>query len=124
MRQGYIDFLRRVTDSHDVTRIVHTAFNVDSGASAGSRSAAVGSEPLLVSALAAAEMCGKTLRTWRTWDSAGAIPRPMRIGRSRLWRVAELRAWGAAGCPPRDVWERQAEQPDNALRPYAIRGNS
>ena len=60
---------------------------------------------LLVTARHAAGMCGKSLRTWRTWDAAGWIPRPVRIGRSTLWRLDELRAWVAAGCPRRDEWE-------------------
>ena len=60
---------------------------------------------LLVTAKQAAAMCGKSLRTWRTWDSAGWIPRPVRIGRSTLWRVGELQEWVAAGCPRRDEWE-------------------
>lgn len=60
---------------------------------------------LLITARAAAELCGKSLRTWRTWDAAGSIPRSVRIGRSRLWRVDELRAWIEAGCPNRRDWE-------------------
>jgi predicted DNA-binding transcriptional regulator AlpA len=58
---------------------------------------------LLVTAAEAAALCGKSLRTWRTWDAAGRIPRPVRIGRSTLWRADELRAWVAAGCPPRNT---------------------
>jgi len=64
-----------------------------------------GQNPLLLSARQAALMCGKSLRTWRTWDAAGWIPRPVRIGRSTLWRVDELRDWVAAGCPRRTEWE-------------------
>ena len=60
---------------------------------------------LLISAKQAAEMCGKSLRTWRAWDAAGWIPRPVRIGRSTLWRIQELRAWIETGCPRRDEWE-------------------
>ncbi len=60
---------------------------------------------LLVTAKQAAEMCGKSLRTWRSWDSAGWIPRPIRIGRSTLWRADELRDWVTAGCPRRPEWE-------------------
>jgi predicted DNA-binding transcriptional regulator AlpA len=69
-------------------------------------------EPLLFGAKAAAALCGRRLRTWRSWDSAGRIPRPIRIGRSTLWRVAELHAWVAAGCPRRQEWEARkvAEQ--------------
>jgi predicted DNA-binding transcriptional regulator AlpA len=61
--------------------------------------------PLLIAARRAAAMCGKSLRTWRSWDAAGWIPRPVRIGRSTLWRVEELREWIAAGCPRRAEWE-------------------
>src|SRR5262249_31210835 len=60
---------------------------------------------LLVTARQAASMCGKSLRTWRTWDAAGWIPRPIRIGRSTLWRADELRDWIATGCPRRAEWE-------------------
>ncbi len=60
---------------------------------------------LLVTARQAAAMCGKSLRTWRAWDAAGWIPRPVRIGRSTLWRLDELQAWVAAGCPRRQEWE-------------------
>lgn len=63
------------------------------------------STSLLISAKQAAAMCGKSLRTWRTWDAAGWIPRPVRIGKSTLWGVDELRAWVAAGCPRRAEWE-------------------
>lgn len=65
----------------------------------------IGDQLLLVPAKAACRMCGKSLRTWRTWDSAGLIPQPVRIGRSTLWRVDELKSWVAAGCPRRAEWE-------------------
>ncbi len=60
---------------------------------------------MLVTAKQAALMCGKSLRTWRTWDSAGLIPKPVRIGRSTLWRLDELRLWVEDGCPRRNEWE-------------------
>jgi predicted DNA-binding transcriptional regulator AlpA len=60
---------------------------------------------LLITARQAAAMCGKSLRTWRAWDSAGWIPQPVRIGRSTLWRMDELQAWAAAGCPCRQEWQ-------------------
>lgn len=62
-------------------------------------------QPLLISARKAAATCGKSLRTWRTWDAAGWVPRPVRIGRSTLWRAAELESWVIAGCPRREEWE-------------------
>lgn len=60
---------------------------------------------VLVPGRVAATMCGKSLRTWRAWDAGGRIPRPVRVGRSTLWRVEELHAWIAAGCPTREHWE-------------------
>ena len=60
---------------------------------------------LLLTTKEAAVLCGKSLRTWRIWDAAGLIPRPVRIGRSTLWNVEELKAWIAAGCPRREAWE-------------------
>jgi hypothetical protein len=62
-------------------------------------------DALLVTGKQGATMCGKSLRTWRTWDSAGLIPRPVRIAHSKLWRADELREWVAAGCPCRLDWE-------------------
>jgi predicted DNA-binding transcriptional regulator AlpA len=63
------------------------------------------SQQLLVTAKQAARMCGRSLRTWRAWDSAGWIPQPIRIGRATLWRADELRTWVEAGCPRRAEWE-------------------
>lgn len=65
-------------------------------------------DPLLVTARQAAEICGKSLRTWRTWDAAGLIPRPVRIGRSTLWNLDELRKWVDARCPRREEWEARS----------------
>ena len=65
----------------------------------------LGLSPILLSARQAAALCGKSLRTWRTWDAAGRIPQPVRIGRSTLWRLDELRKWIEAGCPRREEWE-------------------
>lgn len=64
--------------------------------------------PLLLTARQAAELCGRSLRTWRSWDSAGVIPRPIRIRRCTLWRADELREWIQAGCPGRRQWEQNS----------------
>ena len=63
------------------------------------------SEPALLTAEQAAAICGKSARTWRSWDAAGFVPRPIRIGRSTFWRAEELRSWIEAGCPRRKEWE-------------------
>ena len=65
----------------------------------------VAGNALLLTARHASAICGKSLRTWRSWDAAGRIPRPVRIGRSTFWRTDELREWVAVGCPRREEWE-------------------
>jgi predicted DNA-binding transcriptional regulator AlpA len=64
--------------------------------------------PLLVSAKDLAAMLGIGLRTLRAHDSAGRLPRPLRIGGRVVWRVSEIEAWVAAGAPPRSEWEARA----------------
>lgn len=66
-----------------------------------------GPAPLLLTATQAAVVCGRSLRTWRSLDAGGRIPRPVRIGRSTLWRAKELSDWVEAGCPDRETWEAQ-----------------
>jgi predicted DNA-binding transcriptional regulator AlpA len=67
--------------------------------------------PLLVRAPAAARLCGVSRATWHRLAAAGRTPTPLRLGGAVLWRVAELAAWTAAGCPDRRAWEalRQAQ---------------
>ena len=65
--------------------------------------------PLLLNAAEAAERCGCSVRTWRTWDRAGRTPPPVRIGRSLYWRPNELSGWVEAGCPDRATWVAQRD---------------
>lgn len=69
-----------------------------------------GKDRLLLTAREAAAVCGKSLRTWRIWDSAGVIPRPVRISGSTMWRIEELRRWIDAGCPRREQWEMMQDE--------------
>jgi predicted DNA-binding transcriptional regulator AlpA len=66
-------------------------------------------EVLLLDAHHAAAVCGTSTRTWRTWDVAGKIPAPIRIGRRTFWRTDDVRNWVAAGCPDRLTWEALRE---------------
>jgi len=61
--------------------------------------------PVLLTLAEAASLCRTSPRTWRSWDAAGRVPRAIRIGRTKLWRAAELTAWIAAGCPRRAHWQ-------------------
>ena len=62
-------------------------------------------EPLAVGAEDAAQMFGVGLRSWRRWDAAGRCPRGYMLGRRRLYRLADLRSWAAAGFPRRAEFE-------------------
>lgn len=60
--------------------------------------------PLVVDARRLAKLLAAGVRTVRTWDAAGKLPSPIRIGGRVVWRVAEIRAWLAAGAPDRARW--------------------
>lgn len=64
---------------------------------------------LLVDTREAAELFGVSERTVASWNKSGRMPAPIRIGRAVRWGYDELRAWVAAGCPPRDKWRDEAQ---------------
>ena len=47
-----------------------------------------------------------SVRTLRTWDAAGLLPRAVRIGRNVRWAREELSRWVAAKSPARSRWEQ------------------
>ncbi len=62
-------------------------------------------QALAVSARDLKEMLNVSLRqVWRL-NSAGKLPKPIRLGGSVRWNREEVRDWFAAGCPERSVWE-------------------
>ncbi len=69
-------------------------------------------ERILVDTKGAAELLCISPRHLQAMDNAGRLgPRGSMLGRSKRFSVGELKAWAAAGCPPRDVWlEQQAQQ--------------
>ena len=60
--------------------------------------------PLVVDARRLARLLCAGLRTVRTWDAAGKLPTPIRIGGRVVWRVREIRDWLAVGAPDRKTW--------------------
>ena len=64
-------------------------------------------EPIAVDAKGAAELFCCSDRHWRTLDTEGKVPAPLRLNTSVRWHVVELRAWATAGCPVRLEWERR-----------------
>ena len=62
-------------------------------------------QPLVVDAKRLSKLLCCGVRTVRTWDAAGKLPTPLRIGGRVVWIVDDVRAWLAAGAPNRDQWE-------------------
>ncbi len=66
-------------------------------------------EALAVSARELAGLLGISLRqTWRL-NSAGKLPKPIRLGGSVRWDRQEVLDWFKAGCPDRKAWAAQKE---------------
>ncbi len=61
-------------------------------------------KPIAVDARGLTQLLPFGLRTIRTMDAAGKLPKPIRVGTRVLWRVAEIRAWLAADAPDRQTW--------------------
>lgn len=62
------------------------------------------SGPLLVDARRLAVLLSLSVRTVRTLDAAGKLPKPLRLGGRVLWKLEEIRSWLDAGNPPRNEW--------------------
>lgn len=60
--------------------------------------------PLAVDSYGAARLLGVSESHWRVLRAGGQCPPGFRLGRRRLWAVAELRDWIAAGAPSADRW--------------------
>ena len=74
--------------------------------------------PLLLTAPAAAILCGTSLRTWRSWNAAGRIPRAIHIGRKVFWKPEELESVGHCLLPrPRHLGAHAGMNP-SAPRVY------
>ena len=67
-------------------------------------------EVRLVDARVAASLCGISARFWHQLDSAGKVPKPLKLGRRCLWALSELDDWIAAGCPERGQWAQMRQK--------------
>jgi prophage regulatory protein len=61
--------------------------------------------PLLARAKHACRLLDVSLATFQRLDAAGKIPAGRRLSGCKVWSVAELKRWIAAGCPERTDWE-------------------
>lgn len=64
----------------------------------------------------AARLVSVSVTTWDRLSSAGKTPKPIMIGCRRVWSVAEIREWIAAGAPDRKTWEAIREARDRRGR--------
>jgi predicted DNA-binding transcriptional regulator AlpA len=60
---------------------------------------------LLIDIKGVATMLGRSPRSIYRDDSAGRMPRSIKLGGSKKWCAAEILAWVDAGCPDRRKWE-------------------
>lgn len=67
--------------------------------------------PLAYSASQLADKLGVSLRHIRRMDSAGLLPKPIRLGRSVRWPADTIHAWVKAGAPDRKRWEQMNTRP-------------
>ncbi len=71
---------------------------------------AIDSERLALSAKDAATLLGISRAQFWKLHASGKIPLPVYLGtKAPRWRVEELRAWLAAGCPDRLTWQQIRE---------------
>jgi len=61
---------------------------------------------LLIDIKGVAVMLGRSPRSIYRDDTAGRMPKPIKLGGSKKWRAAELLEWIDAGCPDRRKWEK------------------
>ena len=61
--------------------------------------------PLVADARRLARLLGVGVRSVRTWDYGGKLPRPVKLGARTVWVLSEIRAWLSAGAPDRAEWE-------------------
>jgi hypothetical protein len=64
-------------------------------------------EPLGVDAahIVACVFPGLSLRTWRTHDASGKVPRGYSLGGRKFWRLSDLKKWADWGFPDRAEFE-------------------
>lgn len=69
-----------------------------------------GDAVLALSASDLADQLGVSLRHIRRMDSAGKLPKPIKLGASVRWPVAEIKQWLAAGAPDRRTWQTMKQE--------------
>lgn len=73
--------------------------------SVGQTVSAINITPLAIDGDDLAPTLGISPRHVETLHASGRLPRPVWLGKRRLWVVDEIRSWLAAGAPPREQWD-------------------
>jgi predicted DNA-binding transcriptional regulator AlpA len=60
---------------------------------------------LLIDIRELSRLLGRSVPSLERDDARGALPRPLKLGRLKKWRLAEVLAWVEAGAPGRSAWE-------------------
>lgn len=64
------------------------------------------SAALLIDARTFAQLLAVSLATFNRMKAAGKLPKPIELSRGcHRWRLAEVRDWIDAGCPPIKEWQ-------------------
>ncbi len=74
------------------------------------------SEPLLISDVQAAALCGCSRSHWHALAAAGKIPPSVKLGRKRLWRREEILRWVQSGCPNSATWAAMQASANRRLK--------
>ena len=70
----------------------------------------------LLKAKSVSRMLGLSPSTVRRLSEAGAIPSPIKVGSSVLWRRSDLTSWIEAGSPDRITWNAIVAASKKAVR--------
>ena len=66
--------------------------------------------PIAVDAAQLAQLLSVSVRHIRRMDSAGKLPKPLKVGKCVRWARPEIEDWIAAGAPDRRTWEQMKAQ--------------
>ena len=66
--------------------------------------------PLLLPVENAAAVLGVSVRTFERLSAAGRVPRPVHLGRRRLWRFQDLRIFVEARCRVEGMYDLSSKE--------------
>src|SRR5437016_3471355 len=94
-----------MSEAIDLTPLNHRAGQSGQALSPSVKPAAPLMEPLALGAKDLARMLGISVYTLERWSGSGELgPAGIKKGGRRLWPLAEVRSWVAAGMPRRETW--------------------